>query len=568
MKEKRGKIVEFARQQSSKTVAEIEKQTQETVRKYEERQKEIGSRIAELRSAMEAHKKTLEEMISQIQEFESGLAAKQSNAMAKLFNLLSIRNLQRNLTAKQQTRKQIEKEFLKMSEMVSALEQHRNDRSELDVLEKMLHEFYADQEQKLAAFERNKEIRDVVNVMEREQAMIVHGFAANYVHAISVMDANVSWRERYNALVAFSPEIVCSSVRDESPERDTIYYAMGVILGNGSISGASKHDAASQVKKGERTQRTPNSEIEGMIHDAIQNPESGAWNEIAVEDPKIAGVYISEAVLEYAGDSESPFSHQQWGITYGKSPKNVFKNIEDFFNEAKASGTPVYIRGRDGKFYESKEELLQRETRLQDGIQYYEVTLHKGREIRSKDIINSDYEMSENKRMLARDRIFENSPFKLDLDEYREFETWKKAQKVYEESRKKDAFPYPGKSYHTGFIAIEKTTDLQNEIARLMQEHDAFKKTQEERIQRGRMFSVNEEEIKKSDLQYERNWAFHLFGLAEAAEKDEDSALAEKAHAAAVTLVSEKEYREMIARRAGPRREFRMTDEDLKHIST
>ncbi len=575
------------------TAEELEVQKNTLEEKYAQEEKERDALIAELQTTIESKKVSLEEAVAQIGEMKDLIELKQSETLGSIFNYLQINKLKKSIGSTKRSVEKMQTEFDDIQNMLGQLEGQVQDRSDLESIENKLSEIYTAQAEQAAieAFEKNRETRDASNVMEKHKCIIAHGFAATDASAaVTVLRQGTTWRERLNIVMGLQPEIPCSSARTENEEQDSpMYYDIGVILKGGEIGSAHKTDAASHVSGTERTTTQTNEEVEKKIDEAINDRDPKQYNELLIKKPEIGGMFIEERILRFISTPEQTFDKRSSnGALYGESPAKVKEMLLELQAEANKRGMPLYIRGTDGSFYEATEDLFGEKARA--GIS--RTTINKGRKITEQDILNSEFEVSEEQRREAREAIFENSPFKIKNPERSAIDEWSAAQDIHallKKDKKKltDRDKSTLRRFESGYIQVsygsiveinEPMTDLAsyaNGIITLLKNQQKELDEKIEYINSGRGLNYSgaskEQRIASATQwkeEYEYKYAAYAYGFAEAAKKSGDDATYEKIKAVAAQYLSEEAYNDLIARRVSADGGFRITEDDLKDISS
>jgi len=418
------------------------------------------------------------------------------------------------------------------------------DRSELAEIDRLMGEFFADQGEKMAAFEQDKAMRDVGRVAREHQVVFAHAFSfkrRGNDTSITVLKDEVDWKQKLNIVLGLSPELPTSSVRESKPS-DGFYYNMGVLLKGGSIRSASSGDASTQVTGDKRTTNFSDGELTPeKINDAIDH-DSGN-NEIVVAEPQIAGFFLDAA--------------QHNDMTAAERAEFTL----DLKAKAAELQMPVYIRMPDGKFYHAVSDFS------------------LGEPISVEEILDNDFSLSDDQKRTAREEVFVDCPFKLDLPEQQMSDAWRDGQQALQSDQQ-----FRGGTIKIGRLVrhLPMMVDLSTAVSGIEDylatrelEYATSQTEFADQLAQGKetnTFGVSIEHLKESGesshQRMKQDFAFFLHGLAEATEKEGDSANAEKARAFAETLVPHEECTKVIARRLGPDGKFKITEADLKHVTS
>lgn len=577
------KLEAFIDEHASEKEAELQERLQDAQEKKEVEDARSLSELEQLREQMKSKELSLREAIARIEEAEDALVIHESKILGKLANFFEVRKLKEQIGIEAESKEDLERQYHEAVELVMEMEAQVQDRSDITALESALQEFYADQEAALAEYERIQEIRDVSNVLREHQAIIAHSFTAtDKSAAVTVMQKGVTWKERLNTLIGLQPEVPVSTVRDSNP-KDELYYRMGAILKGGSIELAESSDAATHVQGKKRTKRTSNADIETAIDRSI-NKDTNFYNELIVSQPEVAGIYVDEQIF-----SKAPMGQFEGAGIYGETPREVREHINDFLEHAKDQGLPAYIRGEDGKFYELQDPPFVTKA-IEPGVTIEVFNL--GKEVDSQDILESDFAISEEQKQGAREAIFENAPFKLNMPERRAFDWLKNAPELFQKCKTTESMaPEPEKhsithdSYANVFDAVKQgkyknTTSLLEDLRWLstegkqreeqkldqLQKKIARKEENNQHVHPHDHFLVDYKQ--KNLIQIRLNAGIFAHKFAEVAKHNGDSKTAEQFSEFANTVMNSDEYTSYIDRRVGKDGGFKMTEEDLQYIST
>jgi len=169
-------------------------------------------------------------------------------------------------------------------------------------------------------FESQEKERSVAEIMKEKNLVIIHGISLlnnNAMDNNTVIDSKkINFGESCKLIASLEPTL---STSIPSPDRvnNGLAYRQGVILGEGRVLSASASDASSialGVKKriartGTEEGLSSNSAIQSKINiEGIVNQEKSdkPWNELVVENPKIAGLFYDMTLNENEFDPNGP----------------------------------------------------------------------------------------------------------------------------------------------------------------------------------------------------------------------------------------------------------------------
>lgn len=542
-------IVEFAEREEPEVLKTVTEQANELSARYEARQADLQSRIGELQEKIRAHSLGIDEVISQKELLADALAVFETGLLGKLVNFLKITEIKNEIGVHEARLEVIQKEFDEVVELLNKIEEELRDRTELEEIDQLMDRFYADQKEKLTAFEQDKAMRDVGRVSREHHAVFAHAF--NFKRrakpgSISVLQDEVDWKQKLNIVLGLSPELPTSSVREGKPKED-LYYGMGVLLKGGSIRSAAARDDGTMVGGGKRVGNNKDRLSVEKIDRVIDHDSD--YNEIVVAEPQIAGFFIDR-------NRHSDMSAAERA-----------EFTADLKAKAEELQMPIYLRMEDGKFYHAVHE-----TRYHYGQRFTE--FFPGEPISVEQILDNDFQVSDEQKRVAREAIFEDCPFKLDLPERYAVEAWKYAQGAYDALQKTIAAGRPASSYSEegGIIWLKYgncTTSLPvtDEASYLTGMQEIIERDKQELLE----LAEGEPRYKsiKSDIEGRLpKKVFHLLGFGESARVAGDTEVYEQARSLAAKYLPLDKCEEVLGRRLGPDGKFKITEADLKHIST
>ncbi len=345
----------------------------------------------------ERDKKLSEQIRRDIENLEQRITLLKIKILGEILNYFKIRKLSKDLERERKTLLELETEFNEVTRVSSGMDRTDVMASELELLttEKR---------------EKSHKTYDVKEVIKKYNIFLTHGFAATKTRANTVMLKEATWKERLSVLIGLAPEISTSSVRDDPETKDKTFYKMGVLLNGGVVKNANRHDAGASARGTARMSGYLDPEdIEKEISTAITQKQDGDYNEIIISDPSIAGIYVHEDLLNPTWTTIAT-------DTYGKDREEVLSHAHNLTVYANRQDMPVYLQTADSHFYKLEIE--------HDG------KIKKGDRVSPEDIIKNNFVISDEQKQSAREKIFDDSPFKLDLTERRAFDALRAGEEV------------------------------------------------------------------------------------------------------------------------------------------
>lgn len=609
---KKKDVLSFVNHHSQEKLASTDARAMELATQYEERKLTIEQRLEKLYEDVIEKTSALNEVLELIDGLNKDLSIRSENTARKIFNLLEIRKLRNKIGIEEERLDELQKEFDAVVSALNETEEEMHDRHELDEIEKMALVFYQEQTQAKEDFERDRAARDVVNVIKKYDVFVTHGFSAEQpeLAPVTVLQQGVDWRSKLNILCGLEPHISTSTLRHNNGD-DQPFFKMGVLIGGGSISGAHSQDSSTVVSGQDR--RPLNgfvgieaNDMETEISQAVSGVAPQSHNEISMERPKINGLFFCEDLFNNSWN----YKGRRKGIDdyYGSDPETLLATI---FEEAERRSMPVYMRADDGKMYEA---IYNPHADTSVILSYQKVSdfrrrLTRGREITPEDILTNGFEISDDQKKQSREAIFEDCPFKLDIQERKAFDVWQIAQESYARLKNQDQghekpwlVPRYNQDKDETFLTIDQGYSLKGKISSVVDCIQAVEKDLTERQikidsmkqklsqgeekdqsmlmssaeanRRGVVWPVeNRYEVLIKTEQFFQDhhkfvFGYFLHGLAKTAEASGDIDTSRLASALAEQCVKKDECQEMLSRRLGENGKFKITEVDLKHVGT
>ena len=321
-----------------------------------------------------------------MEQLEFRLSEKKQSVISRIFQISAIKKLEQDLQRKLETQEQFEQEYTAISAQFQELEQNRGDSRELDESKALLGKFYQDQEAAWNDHEQQERARDITNVAKKHEALLIHAIHPSFTpEENSLLHQGTSWQTKLDILLALEPTISTSTIR-KGDRPDNMWSGMGVILARGSIVDAAPTDAGTRATRINARGRSGSfagepKAIEGKIDHAISARSPDNYNELVVEKPKIAGLFLSVDDIP---------EHKRLSIDR--------VGAEEMVTKARELGVPLYAISQGEAFETSWDETQQK--------------LILGRQRSSEDIMQP-IEIPEEKRHSLEENLFKEAPFRV-----------------------------------------------------------------------------------------------------------------------------------------------------------
>lgn len=563
---------QFAEENSPEELQRIEEEKARLEAQYEERKLDVATKAERLQEKIKEKKIELERVMEELEKLKEELAKKQEGTLQKLFSLLEIRALREKIGAQSMKGEELQREFDGLWVLYDDLQRETRSKVELDKAEGMVGEFYADQAQKLEAHEKDKQARDVTNVSREHKAVLTHSFLSwKGAGQVSVMKRGVSWKDMMKAVLAFEPDISTASVRlqtEQEKKPDESFFEMGALLKGGEIKAAAPRDVGTQVSGGGRKTHWQSSDIEREIGQAINKPTIG-HNEIVVQKPKVAALFFDSDIYSALSQNAS------------LTESGNFKLKEEMFAEGQKLGMPVYERDKEtGQYFLVKGF---RDETVNEGFdkRTIRVTARADKPANIDDILNSQFDLNTGQREAVEREVLEGDVYNLNLPERKNFASWSYARRIYQnleinENSKSRAtvnhLDLSGNStgwetkagYKDNVTYLDALEELilreKESVAGLEKKIESGEKTNQHDVSLVELLNFAKDSVGQI--------IWHTWGIADAAEKVGDVEIQKRAAELAAQFVSLEEKQEMLSRRLADNGNFRMTADDLKHVTT
>lgn len=355
----------FSREMSGADRARVLEEVRAARTEYFQSKQDLAQKEKEL----DGTRAGIEGMAKQIADMKSSL-------WSYALSYFQIRKLEEGLVQETVKKEALESDYAALHELVENMVRTNTAKSRLD-------QFYAGQREKKSAYEKELQAKDVGNIMDRYDAVVVHAIHPTFdPTANSLLEKGVPWQTKLKIIFALEPTLSCSTVIP-GDGYENMWARMGVVLKKGMVSQASSQDAgtlATGLKS--RSGWSESRDIEKEIDQAITQRDKHGYNELVVENPGVGGLYACLDPL--------PPSLMKFDLVSDKDLQGV----------AQEMGMPLYGLLK-GEVYR---------TRYNSTTQSLETV---GDPLSADDIRNSPT-IGEEKRERALNEVFEAAPFKTD----------------------------------------------------------------------------------------------------------------------------------------------------------
>jgi|GEM_PF-5661408 len=400
-------VKNFSAEHSGENIIATRERVAELEKRQEEREKSASEKIRELKEKIESLSIDLGQALDQKEELETNLTAFEMKLMGKIVNILKIREVKNKINLQTEKLSVLQQEFDEVSTTLSQVEQLMNDKTELAVIEETLKIFAQTETDKYHEHQEMLRVCDVGRISQEHDVFFLHSFFDEGVaaQAASVLDVShfSSLKTRIDVNIGLNPSLSTSTLRLGTHQDRRFaqnYYGGSFILKGGVVTDANNFDSGSTASGLERVsssglKKKTAAETKAKIDASITQKEEDSWNEILVKEPKFAGYLIPSlgVVKPSGGIIPSNARHE--------SRAAVYRHLYEL-------GCPFYF----------EETTKQNEKRIIKKVRYNpeDNSFEVGQEVGVEEILNSDFEITDDQRKKAREAIFEDCPFNLDGD--------------------------------------------------------------------------------------------------------------------------------------------------------
>jgi hypothetical protein len=592
-------IKDFSKSESPQGREEVGKQIWEKRSEHFAAKRELAERIEQVVADAQEKERQAAETVGEIQGIEAELVRKKSNIFTELFNFFVIKELEKSLSDKQSDHDQALQEHGDIQAILRDLELQKIDTSKLDEAKKTLADFYDEQEEAWEEYEKEKEIRDVPNIMRDNDVVFIHSIKPDFVPGDnSLLREGATWRSKLDITLSMDPVLSTSTIK-EGDTRTNMWGTMGVLLKGGLVQRAFASDGATMAKgtKSRAFHDESTMPIDQEIDEALEGSEH--YNEFVVDNGEVAGYYVC--------------IDQETGVRH-----NDMVAVDDVVDEIKERNMPLYVI-EAGIVYEAV-YVPENFDRSEAPPKRIPAHLTKGKKVEIVELLDNDFNISEEEKLAKKEVLFKDSPFRIKTPEVDWIDSHSQGSRFYMASEIVDLASFPEaeedftaiaelvqkyregankeikvinhivdvtENIYTVLIDEKKYFVRQNKLTKALifipLEGDNFYrdtdriwtgvanenlgrnlKTNEDYIE-GASSLIDELQSRADKFSHNRlqKIAFHLFGFIDAAKLAGDHDMVAKATAIAEKIVPLEKYQETMSRRFDEKRNFVITEEDL-----
>lgn len=305
---------------------------------------------------MNSFRLRIEEYKSKAEELRLDIDSKKSNIINRILEFSKIKELEKKLGFQEENIQRLEGWVANKEELVDAYDYMIREEIKLFALIEEAHKENSEwDENKRKELIEEEERRDVSSLVKKHGVFFCHDIVdADWKPSANnkaIDTTKLDFNDQLDILHGLDPTISVSTLHKGSKQRTFGKGSWGVFLSGGRVLGGEESDAGT-VARGLRDRKFWNSESETTesIENAITRKnfekyegnhlESSSYNELVVENPEIAGVYVK-------WDDEEPVLVENNDI-YLKNGENIkYDRWWESLSGVMKRGIPLFVLNRE-----------------------------------------------------------------------------------------------------------------------------------------------------------------------------------------------------------------------------
>ena len=398
-------VKEFSKKRSPDERKKLAAELWSKRKDYFDRSQRRDAIIDALVDQAESREIDAQEASRRIQEIESILRERKESIIQSLLYHFDSKKLEQEKNDLEASVRDLLSGAARLAELRKEVEQQYVDRETLSKARGKLTEFYGSQESAWVEYQEAEQTRDVTNVMKEKDVYVVHGIQDFFApDTNSLLRYGETIETKLMVLLAFDPTLSTSTIKKGDTNRN-MWSRVGVLLNGGRVLSAHGRDAATVATglKSRTSGFSPDRNIKEDIERAIKRERFGVggfgYNELVVENPRVAGLYICLDVDESEGEHR-PIS------------------VERMLEASRLSRLPLYAMQKGIAYemdYDFDPESLKPQKDDFSGHEYpprpYKRAFFKS-PVSPDAMLAKDSKITPEQRTAFAEEIFENSPFR------------------------------------------------------------------------------------------------------------------------------------------------------------
>jgi len=401
----KARLREFSKKHSPEERKQAAQEIVEKRKEYFEAKGNLSKRIENTREKAERKELEATEVAAEVQKIEQELADKKNSLISRFLKHFEIKSTEAELADKKNLLEKCINEQAIINAELESLEEITVDRKSFEKTRQILNEFYKGQEVEWNKYEQNLKERDLADVIKKYDVFSIHSIDASPVQMQrSTMRPGASWEDKVKIILSLEPALATSTIKKGASGNEFwTGKGAGVILNRGLIREAHNYDAGSEARGlKERISGKNFSDLNNFkslnaaeeIRSAIERKLR--YNELLVEEPKIAGIFLNLMEEEDA--------------LLNRTKEEKMPEMKQVYLLAQETGLSVYsfIKGR---FYE---------TIYDEQKNKFKPDFNK--ELTPEDAVEKTVEIPKEKKQEIKDKVLAEMPFRFegfeDLDNF------------------------------------------------------------------------------------------------------------------------------------------------------
>jgi hypothetical protein len=307
---------------------------------------------------------SIEEYNAKVENLKTEIDSKKSNIIKRILEFKEIRELEKKLSSEEKVLKNYQERLSNKKEFVEAYDFLMEDESELRVL---MDEAYKENaqwdENKRQELIKEEEKRDVTKLASKHGVFFVHDIVdADWKPSANNRAINtqkLDFNDQLDILQGFDPTIAVSTLHKDSKQETFGRGSWGVFLSGGRVLGGEPRDVGSvafglrdrRISKEHRTTQAIDDAISReSLSKYMGNPKKDAgfgYNELIVENPEIAGVYIKWDKEFSEGKDLIPDQDIVLSKVDKYNKRDSFENWWKIMADTLKRGMPIFVLNRE-----------------------------------------------------------------------------------------------------------------------------------------------------------------------------------------------------------------------------
>lgn len=304
---------------------------------------------------LESIDNNLEKYKTRVEALRNEIDEKKSNIINRIIEFKKIRELEKNLAIEKRILEDYEKRSSEKKELIKAYDYLIDEETKLAALIEEAHKENAQwDENKRQEMIREEERRDVAKLAKEHGVFFVSSIVDNEEKPSqnnrAINTKKLNFNDQLDILHGLDPTIAASTLHMGTKQKTFGDGSWGVFISGGRVLGGERSDAGSEVyglrdrriSKNSRTTKAIENAILRKLwsEDSSRYEDSTSYNELVVENPEIAGVYVTwDNSFPNLNQETIKLENVKGGVRYDR----WWKNLQDVMKR----GLPLFVLNRE-----------------------------------------------------------------------------------------------------------------------------------------------------------------------------------------------------------------------------